>query len=117
MKVLGQSHRMRVPLSILFLLTTVSYGSSWCTTWRTGSFLKVCPKSLSDGDCERLKNDDSCSDFGAGDSFQSGKTLGDYQCIIYKGKGCTGTYLSVDEKGWNQFPIKPKSFKCPCVKH
>jgi len=77
--------------------------------------LKICKEKDKKG-CDKLQSEDKCVNLEKEENWVSGHAVGEeLQCIIYKNHDCKGAFVSVEHEGWAEFPIKPKSFTCPCV--
>lgn len=97
---------------VLFICATIG-SEALCVPWKSGGVINVC-KVVGKKTCIGVTSGNTCKNL-VGGPFVSGYATGNYQCVVYSGTGCSGTYHSVDKEGWSKFCITPKSIKCPCV--
>jgi len=99
---------------LVFLVVLGFFGSTvygFCF-WKKPGTLKVCMKE-NYKECEKFESSDRCE--ALEEEFKSGYTIGGaYKCVIYKSKKCEGRFVSVNKKGWQTFPFRPRSFRCEC---
>lgn len=77
-----------------------------------GGTLNVC-KREGKVDCLSVVSSNVCINL-IGGPFVSGFSGGNYQCTVFKNKGCGGSTNFVNSFGTNKFTFVPQSLRCPC---
>jgi hypothetical protein len=104
--------KMKFIVSIFAIFCIIVAVQSACPPWKSGGTINVC-KNRGKSNCIGVSSTNTCINL-VGGPFVSGFSSS-AACTIYSGLGCSGTSISVDRSGWANFPITPKSVRCPCV--
>lgn len=107
----------RSSILTLTLLAVVFRANAWCFPWDRGGVMSLCKKP-DKIDCVTIQSNDECVYLSP--EYKSGFQGGRYSCRIYSWHNCPkpnlqGIQATVNGNGFDDFPFRVLSFKCPCI--